>query len=180
MPLLCVLSSAMAWLTSFGPHDRAQRVARADRRSRLYIKLSSARLRRECAKGHFDACRAVYDDAYLAEVDQKRLSQCERPWCDLLGTASLSIVDGPLHLSGQHVVLGELGENLPLGRARRQIADRHLGYTSHSGRRTFITNAARRISMVGGSLKDVQELAGHTNIRTTQRYIDANPECRLG
>jgi integrase/recombinase XerD len=34
--------------------------------------------------------------------------------------------------------------------------------------------------MVGGSLKDVQELAGHTNIRTTQRYIDANPECRLG
>jgi integrase len=50
---------------------------------------------------------------------------------------------------------------------------------SHSGRRTFITNAARKISTVGGSLRDVQELAGHSNIRTTQRYIDANPEAQL-
>ena len=59
---------------------------------------------------------------------------------------------------------------------------RHLGFvgcSSHSGRRTFITNAARKISTVGGSLKDVQELAGHSNLRTTQRYIDANPEAQV-
>jgi integrase/recombinase XerD len=58
---------------------------------------------------------------------------------------------------------------------------RHLGFvgcSSHSGRRTFITNAARKISTVGGSLRDVQMLAGHTNLRTTQRYIDANPEAQ--
>jgi integrase/recombinase XerD len=56
---------------------------------------------------------------------------------------------------------------------------RHLGFegcSSHSGRRTFITNAARKISTVGGSLRDVQVLAGHSNLRTTQRYIDENPE----
>jgi integrase len=59
---------------------------------------------------------------------------------------------------------------------------RHIGFvgcSSHSGRRTFITNAARKISTVGGSLRDVQMLAGHTNLRTTQRYIDANPEAQV-
>jgi integrase/recombinase XerD len=59
---------------------------------------------------------------------------------------------------------------------------RHLGFvgcSSHSGRRTFITNAARKISTVGGSLRDVQMLAGHTNLRTTQRYIEANPEAQV-
>lgn len=48
------------------------------------------------------------------------------------------------------------------------------GCSSHSGRRTFITNAARKISSVGGSLRDIQLLAGHSNLATTQRYIEAN------
>jgi len=59
---------------------------------------------------------------------------------------------------------------------------RRLGFngcSSHSGRRTFITNTARKISTVGGSLRDVQVLAGHTNLRTTQRYIDANPDAQV-
>jgi integrase/recombinase XerD len=50
------------------------------------------------------------------------------------------------------------------------------GCSSHSGRRTFITNAARKISTVGGSLRDVQALAGHTSLGTTQKYIDLEPD----
>ena len=52
------------------------------------------------------------------------------------------------------------------------------GCSSHSGRRTFITNAARKISTVGGSIRDIQELAGHTNLRTTQRYIEVDADAQ--
>ena len=53
------------------------------------------------------------------------------------------------------------------------------GCSSHSGRRTFITNAARRISNVGGSLRDIQMLAGHSALSTTQRYIEADAEAQI-
>jgi integrase/recombinase XerD len=59
---------------------------------------------------------------------------------------------------------------------------RHLGFvgcSSHSGRRMFISHAARKISLVGGSLRDVQMLAGHSNLRTTQGYIEANPDAQV-
>ena len=53
-----------------------------------------------------------------------------------------------------------------------------IGCSSHSGRRTFITNAAKKISTVGGSLRDVQMLAGHSSLQTTQRYIDGDNDAR--
>ena len=45
------------------------------------------------------------------------------------------------------------------------------GCSSHSGRRTFTTNAAKHISLVGGTLNYVRLLAGHSSLATTQRYI---------
>jgi integrase/recombinase XerD len=53
-----------------------------------------------------------------------------------------------------------------------------IGCSSHSGRRTFITNTARKIGSVGGSLRDIQSLAGHSSLQTTQRYIEVNSEAR--
>jgi integrase len=54
------------------------------------------------------------------------------------------------------------------------------GCSSHSGRRTAITRWSRKISSVGGSLRDVQALARHSSLAMTQRYIEVSEDaCRL-
>jgi len=48
------------------------------------------------------------------------------------------------------------------------------GGSSHSGRRTFITNLASK----GVGVRVLMSLAGHKNIGTTQAYIDVNDDMK--
>jgi integrase len=81
------------------------------------------------------------------------------------------------------VICSERGAALSANSVRNWFAElyQRLGYdgcSSHSGRRSFITAAAKKIIQAGGSLRDVQELAGHTSLTTTQRYIQGDSEAK--
>jgi integrase len=53
-----------------------------------------------------------------------------------------------------------------------------IGCSSHSGRRTFVTVCAKKISQAGGSMRDVMQLAGHRHLQTTQRYIEQDADAQ--
>jgi integrase/recombinase XerD len=85
---------------------------------------------------------------------------------------------------GERVITSErsdaVGSQTIINMFQRWYRDLGLeGCSSHSGRRTFITQCARQISTVGGSLRDVQYLAGHSSLQTTQRYIEGDSKSRV-
>jgi integrase len=88
----------------------------------------------------------------------------------------LSTGSGPLIRSERGGPMTPLSIVIWFNRAFRNIGLH--GCSSHSGRRTFITRAARLVHKVGGSLRDVQLLAGHRSIQTTQRYIDGDTDAQ--
>jgi integrase/recombinase XerD len=92
----------------------------------------------------------------------------------LLSWRSMTGGAGPVVLSERGRAMTPLSVVIWFARAYRALGLE--GCSSHSGRRTFITRAARLVHKAGGSLRDVQLLAGHQSIQTTQRYIDGDSD----
>jgi integrase len=100
----------------------------------------------------------------------------------------LQLIRALMLLKQQHgasgpVIRSERGDALLPGSVvnwfRRLYGDLGFtGCTSHSGQRTFIPNAARLVFKAGGSLRDVQQLAGHRSIEHTQAYIDGDTRAK--
>lgn len=84
--------------------------------------------------------------------------------------------DGPVILSqrGGHMRPGSVVNFFAVTYRTLQLD----GCSSHSGRRTFVTQAARKSHQAGSSLRDVQLLAGHKSISTTERYIDGDSDAQ--
>ncbi len=81
-----------------------------------------------------------------------------------------------------HIIHSERGEGYSAAAVQVWFARLYgaLGFdgaSSHSGRRTFITKA-KKIIEAGGSLRDIQKLAGHSSLATTQRYIQGDSRAK--
>lgn len=88
----------------------------------------------------------------------------------------------PLHFE-RPVILSRLNSNFSAQTIVNwfSLLYKELGFqncSSHSGRRTFVTRAAKNVVRAGGSLRDVQQLAGHMSLQTTQRYIEGDTEAK--
>ena len=117
-------------------------------------------LRDRAAKNGSGRLIPVHPDLRLALADYRNLSPG----------------DGPIIRSERGGAMTPLSIVVWFNRAFHEIGLN--GCSSHSGRRTFITRAARLAHKAGGSLRDVQLLAGHRSIQTTQRYIDGDTDAQ--
>jgi integrase len=52
------------------------------------------------------------------------------------------------------------------------------GCSSHSNRRYGLTKMARQISLAGGSIRDIQSIARHASLQTTEKYLALSHEAQ--
>jgi hypothetical protein len=115
---------------------------------------------------HIDGSVAKYGRSRSVSM-HPRLVQLLKEHIEKLGMRS-----GPLFWD-------QYGKPLTPGAAQKTVSEFYKkagfrGCSSHSGRRTFITHCARSIGRHGLSLRDVQQLAGHAHLNSTECYIEAS------
>ena len=91
-------------------------------------------------------------------------------YCKLLKTNDLTLPLIPSQKRRQGFTANSLGQEFKTIYIKAGLD----GATSHSGRRTFITNLASK----GVGVRVLMSLAGHQSIATTQLYIDVNDDMK--
>lgn len=130
-----------------------------------------------------DASNQIDDTLRLPDNASKGKSGRVIPLNQQLKQSLIELYKKELPPPDQYIIRSERGEKmLPCNISHWfkgvYRALRLDGCSSHSGRRTFVTTAARRIVEVGGSLRDVQQLAGHASLQQTQNYIEGDAEAK--
>jgi integrase/recombinase XerC len=130
-----------------------------------------------------DASGTIGDVLHLPDTSSKGKSGRAIPLNAQLKEALIDLYQVLSPQPDHHVIVSERGARMiPCNIShwfRSVFKELRLeGCSSHSGRRTFVTNAAKRIIEVGGSLRDVQQLAGHTSLQMTQSYIEGDSEAK--
>ena len=130
-----------------------------------------------------DASSQVSDALHLPDNSSKGKSGRVMPLNAQLREALVNLHQMVSPEPGHYVITSERGPKMlpcaiTIWFASVFKALRLDGCSSHSGRRTFVTNAAKKIIEAGGSLRDVQQLAGHASLQMTQSYIEGDSEAK--
>ena len=130
-----------------------------------------------------DASGLLGNHLHLPDSSSKGRSGRSIPLNQLLKQSLIYLYEHDSPTLDQYVIRSERGEKFLPCNVSHWFKDvykalRLDGCSSHSGRRTFVTTAAKRIVEVGGSLRDVQQLAGHTSLQMTQSYIEGDAEAK--
>ncbi|CUW40026.1 putative Integrase-like domain [Magnetospirillum sp. XM-1] len=123
----------------------------------------------------------VGDVIHLEDKATKRLSGRSIPLNRELRAALVELHGSGIRSPDHPVIFSERGVGMTANTVVAWFARLYsrLGFqgcSSHSGRRTFVTNAARKVGQAGGSLRDVQQLAGHRSLTMTARYIESDSD----
>ena len=130
-----------------------------------------------------DASGRVGDALHLPDNSSKGKSGRVIPLNMQLRESLIALYETVSPKPDQYIISSERGSKMwpcNISHWFREVfnALRLEGCSSHSGRRTFVTNAAKKIIGVGGSLRDVQQLVGHTSLQMTQSYIEGDSEAK--
>ena len=127
-----------------------------------------------------DATGALTDEIRLEDTASKGKSGGVVFISKRLGAELAAFADTQIEMTGT-IIKSERGGSMSAQSVTNWFSSlyKRLGYegcSSHSGRRTAITRWSRKISSVGGSLRDVQSLARHSSLQMTQRYIEVSED----